>query len=299
MKDKNEKGNKISEFFGKITSFGMKATQEIQKSAKSLSEKAKQDSLARQRSRLNPIFPKDYKSKSFKLPNIIKIIDDAADKSFEVCKGAIGRLEKINNTEILYLYDEWIAESGLVFVPVAKCNDVFCVDPFDRTRFIESSSMFTKANEEKIAELEHIAFSLGAIRCSIELIETIEEARGSNLTLKTKANKTSGSLETKISAGTQNSLSGKIESIFEGSNEPKHPTLKWFANDNNILYLIDMRCSGNNSIKSKVLQLKGSSSATMSYQTACAIDKLLNAAGTMEKQAVKESNTTLIFEIVF
>ena len=299
MNDKNEKGGKISEFFDKITSFSIKTTKEIQKSAQNLSEKAKQDNFERQRIRLNPIFPKDYKSQSFKIPNIIKIIDDASDKNFEACKGAIGRLEKINNTEILYLYDEWVSKCGLVFVPVAKCNDVFCVDPFDRTRFIEASSTFAKATEEKLAELEHIAFSLGAKRCSIEIVETVEQSRGSNLSLKAKYNNIGASLEGKISASAQNSLSGKTESIFEGSNEPKHPTLKWFANDSNILHLIEMRCSENNGIKSKILQLNGSSSATMSYQTACAIDKLLSVAGTMEKQAIKESNATLIFEIVF
>ncbi|MBR2965107.1 MAG: hypothetical protein IKC34_01000 [Clostridia bacterium] len=294
---KNE--NKMAKFLSKVTDFGKKASQDIQKSAKNISEKAKQDSLERQKNKLKPIFPKDYKRKDFKLPNVIKIIDDATDKNKEVCKGAIGRLENVNNVEVFYLYDEWIKESGLVFVPVAKCNDVFCVDPFDRSRFIKSSSIFTKTNEEKLAELEHIAFSLGAKRCSIELVESIESTSKSNVNLKAKVKGSNSALETKLHISNQDSLSGKSESVFEGSNEIKRPVLKWFANDNNILYLIDMRCSGNNSIKQKSMQLKGSSSATMSYQTACAIDKLLNVSGNMEKQAIKESNTTLIFEVEF
>ena len=79
------------------------------------------------------------------------------------------------------------------------------------------------------------------------------------------------------------------------------PVLKWFAHDENIKHLIEMRCSDNNSIKSKILELKGSSSATMSKKCACAIDKILNIKGSlsMEKQTIKEYNNILLYEIEF
>jgi hypothetical protein len=52
------------------------------------------------------------------------------------------------------------------------------------------------------------------------------------------------------------------------------------------------------------LELEGSSSATMSQKTACSIDASLKKIGnksnvTMEKQAVKENTSKLIFEIEF
>ena len=62
-----------------------------------------------------------------------------------------------------------------------------------------------------------------------------------------------------------------------------------------------MRCNISNSIKSKVLELKGSASATMSQKTTCAIDTLLSIKGNMsyEKQAIKEHSSKLIFAIEF
>jgi hypothetical protein len=101
-----------------------------------------------------------------------------------------------------------------------------------------------------------------------------------------------------------NQRSGKTLTYFEGNNAPCIPQLKWYAHDDNIKRLIEMRCSHNNSIKSRTLELEGSSSATMSQKTACSIDASLKKIGnksnvTMEKQAVKENTSKLIFEIEF
>ena len=62
-----------------------------------------------------------------------------------------------------------------------------------------------------------------------------------------------------------------------------------------------MRLGKARSIKSKVLELSGACSATMDKKTACAIDKLLKIGGSisMEKQAVKEHSSVLIFEVQF
>ena len=85
---------------------------------------------------------------------------------------------------------------------------------------------------------------------------------------------------------------------------PIRPSLKWFAHDDNIKKLIDMRCSDRNAIESRTLELQGSSSATMSQKTALAIDEAITKIGikthsTMEKQVKKENHSKLIFEIEF
>ena len=96
-----------------------------------------------------------------------------------------------------------------------------------------------------------------------------------------------------------NKQSGKRVSYFEGHDDPKVPKLKWFAHDDNIKGLIEMRC--NKAIKSTVLELKGFSSATMSKTIACAIDNIMNIGGkmSMEKEAIKEYDKCLLFEIDF
>lgn len=92
----------------------------------------------------NPLFPDEYHSENFKIPNVIAIVDDAVRRGIDVCEGAIGWRKTVNDVEILYLYDEWIEESNIQFIPVAKCDDVYCVDPFDRSKFIKSDYIFKK-----------------------------------------------------------------------------------------------------------------------------------------------------------
>ena len=65
-----------------------------------------------------------------------------------------------------------------------------------------------------------------------------------------------------------------------------------------------MRCNDPASVKSRTLELSGSSSSTMSQQTAVAIDCLLKKAKVkanikMEDQSNKELSSRLIFEIEF
>ena len=97
---------------------------------------------------------------------------------------------------------------------------------------------------------------------------------------------------------------GKSEICFEGSNEAKMPQLKWFANDDTIKRLIEMRLENVNSIKNKTLILEGSASATMSQKTAVAIDDAIGKIGisgkaNMEGQALRENQSKLIFNIEF
>ena len=98
--------------------------------------------------------------------------------------------------------------------------------------------------------------------------------------------------------------SGRISVEFEGTNTPIKPNLKWFAHDDNIKNLIDMRCSNSNSIKSKVLELSGVTSATMSQQTALAIDMIIKKSKIKNKSATqnesqKEMQSKLIFAVEF
>ena len=315
MENNENKNGRFSNFMSKAADLGKKAADGISNGAKKISNSIADNNRKQQIKKYNPIFKDDFRSKKFKLPNVIEIVDDAVRKNIKVCEGAIGWIDKINGVEIFHLYDEWIVESKIKFVPVPKCDGVYCVDNFDRNRFISAETIFGRATNEKLAELEHIAYSLGARSCSIEILDsdarTNEAKVKFNLDAKSSQSKKKQGQDGTKQVKSENyyesvrrdrqSQSGKAVSYFEGNNDPKEPTLKWFANDDNILGLIKMRCSNSNAIKSKVLELKGSSSATMSQKTACAIDKILKikASVSMEKQSIKEHSSVLVFEIEF
>lgn len=285
-------------FLSKTADASKKAAAGIQKGAQNLAEQTKKNMYEQRMKHYNPLFPDQFRSEDFRLPNVIEIVDDAVRKNIDVCEGAIGWLDTVNDVEILHLYDEWVDESGINFAPKWKCDCIYCVDQFDRNKYINMNSVFGMANEERLAELESIAYSLGAKMCSVEIVESDAE-----LETKKMSAKAGGVVEGGASAHSKNASkqSGRIVSYFNGSDTPTRPTLKWFAHDDNIKGLIEMRCSDANSIKSKVLVLQGSSTSSVSRKIACAVDKMVKVKGSMsmEKQSMKEHSSKLIYEIEF
>ena len=83
------------------------------------------------------------------------------------------------------------------------------------------------------------------------------------------------------------------------------PELKWFAQDDNINRLIEICLTGKRAVERDILILSGSSCATMSRNTARAIDSAIgNVAGasgscSMDSQVSKESQRRLFFYIEF
>ena len=289
MKEKdrtNEKSNKgLSDFWNKTVDASKKALEQVKKNAHDKKVK-----------KYNPLFPEDFKSSEFHIPNIIQIVDDAVRRDIDICEGAIGWVDRVGDVEVLHLYDEWVEESGIQFIPVWNCDSIYYVDNFNRNRYVNVNSVFSKTNEEKIAELENIAYCLGAKSCSVEIVVKDQEKAIS---------KSKVQLEASVESIQEQSISkkdrAKTKVSFVGHNNPTYPKLKWFAHDDNIKGLIEKKCNDVQSVKSKILELSSACSATMNRKVACAIDKLLKVKGTasMEQQSIKEHSTTLIFELKF
>lgn len=305
-KDNQRKlSSKVADLFNKANELGKRATETIQENAKSFSEKSKESQRANQLKKYNPVFPEVYKSETFALPYIVRIVDDIVRKDIEVCQGSIGWMSKEGEMQVLHLYDEAIEFSGIEFVPNAECNAIYYADSCDRKRFVKIDCVFKLAHDERLAELKHIAYSLGAKKCSIEIIENEGESKQLKAGAGLGVAKIAGM---KVNAANSNELSryrrGRIVAEFEGNSAPKKPLLKWFKHDDNIKNLIEMRCSKKNAIKSEVLELEGASSATMTQKTAANIDIILSklkASGgiSAEKLAKKESHSKLIFCVEF
>ena len=295
------KSDKFANFFNKASDFTKKAADNIQKGAKDLSDQTQKALYEQRMKHYNPLFEDKFFSDDFNLPNIIKIVDDAERRDIDVCDGAIGWTKKSADVEILYLYDEFVRDSKINFVPFVKCDAIYCVDNFDRTRYINTDTIFDRSMNEKMAELEHIAYSLGAKSCSIEMIESNLISTSSNDVLGLGIKRNSANVENSSFNHNKSYHGGKNISYFEGERKPVRPTLKWFAYDDNIKNLIEIRLAGDYTIKSKVLMFKGASSATMSQKCAAAIDLIskINASASMEKKAIKEHSTQMVLEIEF
>lgn len=298
----------FSNLLQKATDVGKNAVVAVQEGAIAMSEKARQDSYLRRMKKYNPLFPDEYTDATFLMPNMIVIVDEAVRRGIDVCAGAIGWRDTENGIETLYLYDDALKLRNLQFIPAPSCDAVYYIDNYSPTRYIRTDCIFSKAHEERLAELKHVAHSLGAKFCSIEISETNRTLDRSSkkfgLTEKVLGSKDSEIFENSSSVQNSTQRSGRITAQFEGSDEPHKPKLKWFSHDDSIKKLIEMRCKGDNSIKSETLELSSASSATMSQKTACAIDGAISkmgfkASASMEKQAITENTSKLIFSIEF
>lgn len=296
MANEENKG-KLSGILQKASDLTKKAGEGIQKGVKDISERTKEEIYEQRLRKYNPLTSKEFKGKGFSLARVIKIVSHDEIQSIDVCEGAIGWRDRSGVTEVLYLSYDYVGSSKINFYPSANINEVYCVDPFDEFRYIQADSIFGKAHEERLAELERIAYMLGAKTCTIELIEGEK---------RDKANGGSGgimllSAKAQNKTGTEKNKSGSTVTIFNGNNEPRRPELKWFKNDSNIMALIDMRCSGDNSIKSRSLILEGSSFASVSKSVAAAVDviKKFRASASMEQMAAEEHSSKLVFKVEF
>ena len=258
----------------------------------------------------NPLFIEEYNSPEFFVPNIINIVDDAVRRDIDVCKGAIGWRENKKGTEVLFLYDEFVEQSGLKFIPNASCDEIYYVDPFDRKCFVKLDYIFQRTHEEKLAELEHIAYALGAKNCSVEIKEKEVTHVKKKKEIKTNENdkfiaaSVDEEYETEVTSDSSQYRSGLNVANFSGNDNVFVPKLKWYANDNNIRNLIEYRCNGGNAITSKELKLIGASSTTMSRKAAASIDAVVADMGiknnySMEDRSVKESETMLVYRLEF
>lgn len=308
--DKEKISKTTSNLVQGTVDFGKKAANNAKNSVSTILEKSKADNLARRIKKFNPLFPDQYNGENFNLPNMIIIVDDAVRRGIDVCEGAIGWLSNNTGVEILHLYDEYVPECGIQFIPSVTCDAVYYVDSFDRKRFIRTDCIFSKAHEERLAELKHIAYSLGAKRCSIEISEAFSDAQIQHKSVDfTESYKellsSKECAEQSFARKNSSQRSGRVEAEFEGHTSPQKPTLKWFAHDDNINRLIEMCCNGNRSVKSEFLELSGSSSATMSQKTACSIDTAIGKTGgvkghtSMNAEAAKEHHSKLLFHIEF
>ncbi len=256
--------------------------------------------------KLNPLFPNDYNSSDFKLPNIVRIVDDAVRRDVEVCEGAIGWLTSEKGVEVLHLYDEAVEFSGLKFLPAATCDSVYYVDPHNRKVFISIESYFSSMQESRLAELQHIAFSLGAKHYWVEMTENTYDKQNSFKSAVINANVANASGNEEQHKTSANKSVSVAEAIFSSGRKPKKPNLCWFANDNNVLNLIEMRCSEDtqDNFSNYTIELSSSNAATMSISTAAKVDGALSSLkiGTrtsFSKNSEKEHNRKMEFKLEF
>ena len=125
----------------------------------------------RNKMKQNPLFPEEYNSDRFDLPNIVQVVDDAVRRGNTYCEGSIGWRTESDQIEIMHLYDTEVENSTLFFDPAPIVGNFYYKDPHNKQHLISIDGVFEKIQEQKLAELENVAYCVGARKYEIEIIE--------------------------------------------------------------------------------------------------------------------------------
>lgn len=270
-----------------------------------ISDKAQEKNYELRMKKYNPLFPEVYLDSEFKLPNMIRIVDDICRKGIDVCEGAIGWLSNENDMEVMHLYEDAIELKNIRFFPNPTCDGVYYVDPHNQNVYINIDTYFSNMQQERLAELQHIAYSLGAREYSVEMIETTSDFNSTDVSASAKVlNKNSVDVSDSKSQSTSTYSKTAAKAVFGSGRTPVEPTLSWFVEDKNIIALIKMRCSGadEEGLSTYSFELNNSCAQSMSSVTAAKIDlaiKGLGAKTNFNSESEKEHSRKMIFHIDF
>ncbi len=239
--EQEKKPSAVKRFFSAIGNTAQKTAKAVQQGVQTAATMKEQADYAARLKKYNPLFPKEYTSEEFHLPNVVRIVDDAERRDIDVCKGAIGWRSKEKEVEVLHLYDEAVDFSGLKFLPAPICNKVYTVHPYNRNVFIAVDEYAKIVQQEKLAELQEVAFCLGAKRYWVEMEDSKETRASVDVTYGGKEEPLSEKVC--LTGAQRQKTKGQAYLVCKGKGKPSAPALCWYKEDKNVAYLIKLRCS--------------------------------------------------------
>lgn len=307
-------GNALDSVTDKAKEYGEKAAEVTKERSQVAVEKVQETGFEVRKKLYNPVFPEDYVSVDFDLPKMIVIVDEDERKGIDVCEGAIGWLSKQAGIEVFHLYEEAAPMSGLHFYPMASCGSVYYFDKLNDKRFINIACYLETVQNDQITELKQIAYKLGAKKCRLEALEEAKTVKTKKVGRKRKQSaqteagtvKMSNSIDVSLNNSLYQKRSVVFSQSYEGDAAPQRPDLHWFAHNNEIISLIDMRCSdgAGNVMREYSFKIDNSARTMISANMAGKIDAALEKMGmecnfSLKGEVVNESRKQLVFEIEF
>lgn len=297
--------DKVGEAGKSVANVARDGVHSLSDKAQELSAQAKAKQLEELLKKFPPVSREDIAKTSFAKPQLIQIVDNSLKQEIAAYRGALGWSGKEDGVDILYLYHISVPDSNIRFLPSVVCDAVYCAHPFEAQCYIRLDNYFSYIQQAKLAELQHIAFSLGVKHYWVELVETTNQSDNSNTAVSFKGLKfVNGNAERAIQSSAYSQSKSLAEMSFADSREPQMPELHYFAQDENVKELIAMRCSADKRgmLTSYTIELSNSSSAAMSATTAAKISLAANKLGAgsnFQTQSAKEQNSKMIFKMEF
>lgn len=238
-------------------------------------------------------------------PKLIRIVGrDKKRAENPACIGAVGYWTTVREVEVLNLYEDCAAWSGLEFLPCLS-QTFYYVDPYRTKVFVALDDYFDHMKKSRVNELKVIAQQLGAKQVRI----SFKEHRKGKAKLGIRAE---GKVDILKSGGSYDRVSDDLAHTeiasnvtFSGHDTPQVPTLTYFKNEDEIGRLVQMRTGGSqNQVKVEDYRFQCSRSIGMTEKTALKLDGVLHqlkcsGSTDISREVQRESRTELEYHIEF
>lgn len=255
---------------------------------------------------LRPIFESTLSDTDFFVSKLVRVTTmDKRHAESKVCQNAIGHIDTYGGLEVINIYRDKVKYFGLTFFPNNDA-ELYYVDPTDHERYIELDNYFSQLKNERISELERIAFDLGAKHFRVLYKEQTISSSKVNVNHKSKLNilKNSGNtdVDLNVSADKFSSVEIAAQSDFIG-HKPKEPVLRYLKHEPHILNLIELRMN-EAPITHKRMEIKLIESSGIKTNDAVKIDAAIKAMRFESRTSIvaevnQESQRSFEYEIDF
>lgn len=303
MVDQNDDGTFNSKDLGAIVDKATNSAKDAVDKIKINLDQRKQENDLKS---LKPVFVSDLNNNNFFISKLIRLTKmDTKHAESKVCQGSIGYKEIHGGLEILNIYRDNLNLFDLSFFP-NKDSELYYVDPSDRNKYIDLEKYFVQLKQERISELERIAYDLGAKHFKVIYKEQNTSSEKNNINQKNelKKRKNKVDIDVKINESTDEFCFIEIaaQSDFVG-HKPKKPLLRYLKDEPHISNLIEMRMN-EDPITHKKMEINFIESSGIKINDAIKIDMALKAMKfqnntSIVKEVKKESRRLFEYEIDF
>lgn len=286
------------------------ATKAVKDGSEKVVDKWEQYRSEQDRKKYRPVFKGDLNRENFSFPKVIRVVDYDKRTEAEVCSGAIGFEDCIENIKLLSIYTEALSILPIRFYPNATAG-VYYVNPQNSETYIDIGDYFAYLKQERVAELRNIARLLGAKHFRV----VIKEGNASEINTQYSSKngwKVCQGIQRDImqktarDLSTSNSVSVADEFTFTDIRAPIRPQLTYFRDDSIVNSLIDMRMNEDNrgTLQSQTYSLQCSRSSGISIETATSLGTALkklnyHTADTFISRASVENQSVFEYTIDF
>lgn len=228
---------------------------------------------------LRPIFESTLSDTDFFVSKLVRVTTmDKKHAESKICQNAIGHIDTYGGLEVINIYRDKAKYFGLTFFPNNDA-ELYYVDPTDHDRYIELDNYFSQLKNERISELERIAFDLGAKHFRVLYKEQTISSAKSNVNHKSKLsilkNGVNSDADLNISTDKFSSVEIAAQSDFIG-HKPQEPVLRYLKHEPHILNLIELRMN-EAPITHKKMEIKLIESSGIKTNDAVKIDAAIKA----------------------